>query len=284
MRINSLLDSRYQYFLIEVAFGKGYLSYKDFDTLRLIKNSARTLLLDSIILKELQQNGLVWLPLKKYEDIQIIWMDYKENYFDDSRPNKLSVEDILNDDDDDENGIFELPVKIFNMNEEARKNMHNTPWGQFAKDDMHSPLNMYDLQIAHLKGFNIEDVNNIEHILSNVNGVAKFHILDRYAIIIAPAKAYSTSEVKLNVQHALYHALGFDEEVYAGIEEDTWCKKSKELFDSGKENYILLLPNGQAQIIYDMSSESEQKILSLIKTVENVIVVKNGEFYEVNGN
>ena len=216
---------------------------------------------------------------------QIVWEDFKLNYID--RPSEEKEEDdeediIFEDDDENMRGLEMMMMGPMN----AMKQVHNTPWGRFAADNPISPVNLYELKVAHLKGFKVTSIPNFEQMMANIDGVALFSKLDPYFIVIAPAKLYSIQDVKSNVERAIYKALNIEikneqptlESYVAQAQSISQSKFSEE----GIQNIVMVFPepNVAVDIIENPTEKDIKEVNQLSSQLKDLIIFKNGELYE----
>jgi hypothetical protein len=215
---------------------------------------------------------------------QIIWEDFKLNYIERVNDEKEDddEEDIIFEDDDENMRGLDM---MFGQMNQARQ-IHHTPWGRFLADNPLSPVNLYELKVAHLKGFKITSIPNFEKLMSEVDGVALFAKLDPYFIVMAPAKLYSVPEVKANIERAIYKALNIeirnespDLESYAAQAQAVSHSK---FVDDGVENIVLVFPepNVEVEIMENPTEKELNEVDKLSKQLKDLIVFKNGELYE----
>lgn len=218
--------------------------------------------------------------------VTIGWEHYKTNYIDTPKSSVQMIDDI-DDDDDDEDGDIDIE-EIFNNRMQfhsLQKPMHHTPWGKFEADSPLSPVNLYDLYLGHFKGFNTNSIPNFKELMSSIEGVALWGQIDPYCVVIAPARSYSTTEVKYNIDRAIYSALGISLKNSNLDLEDyliDLCEKSEELFNNGVENFTIVFPEPNFNVVLEENpdEEKENEVEELISRIQGLIVIKNGKFYE----
>ena len=275
----SQLDKRYLWFHIDLPPNKNdfIMTYDTEETVRSVK---------SAIIKSYHDVGSEKASADSHvrqpaHDAMIAWKHYKTNY--------LTVENDsnLNDDDDDE--IDDTDDEILMMPNFLKLNQepicHFTPWGKIEADNPLSPVHLYDLQVALFRGFSVKTIPNFKALIDEIEGIAMWAILDRYSIVIAPAQTYQSIEVKVNVERAIYQALGLTMGSSV-IDEGEYIlsigEQSAELFAEGTENLIVVFPepNFAVEVIENPNEEDFKQADAMFDQVEDIIIFKNGEFYE----
>lgn len=298
-KIASLLDNRFQYFHINFSpRSKNLEFYFDkIETLNIInrandkgeiKNILEKLgakptseLTTAIINKEIATKPFI---LSK-DSIIIGWEHYRTNYIKEQKPTIDLVEDHNDDNEDDDNGDISIEDMFPGGIQFGQKQtpIHYTPWGKFDVDNPISPVNLYDLYMVHFKGFTTDFIPNFKDLMSSIEGVAIWGQIDRYCLIIAPAKAYEVLEVKYNFDKTIYSALGLTIENGGFDIEDhiiSVIEKSEELFKSGIDNFALVFPepNFGIEVIESPDEEKIKEINDLMGRVKDLVVIHNGDF------
>lgn len=216
---------------------------------------------------------------------QIVWEDFRLNYIEKSQDEKDEDDDdndIIFDDDDENMRQFEMMFGSMG----PLKQIHNTPWGRFAADNPLSPVNLYELKVAHLKGFKTTSIANFDQLIKNVDGVALFAQLDPYFIVIATAKLYSIQDVKSSIERAIYKALDIEiksespnlESYVAQAQALSHSKFSEE----GIQNIVMVFPEPHVgvEILENPSEKEINDVDQLSRQLKELIIFKNGELYE----
>lgn len=223
---------------------------------------------------------------------KIVWEDFLTNY----APNKTAFDDgedpadSLDIDDDDfhedeeegpPNGMAGMPFTILGFPGMGGDSGIQTPWGVFRKENKLAPFNFYELKIAHLRGFSSNSYSRFNEIINEIDGVAVWKLLDPYCIIVGKARLYEWPEI----------VSGFNSKFIGANNSVPAAKDKKELAqemilsyatDLNDENYIgIRFPSGKITF-YKSSNEPHyeekvQEILKLRNTIEDVIIVHNGE-------
>ena len=224
---------------------------------------------------------------------KIVWEDFLTNYapnkstFDDreedTEPLDIDDDGDFPDDEDDSpaNGMAGMPFTILGFPGMGGDSGIQTPWGVFRKENKLAPFNFYELKIAHLRGFSSNSYPKFGEIINEVEGVAVWKLLDPYCIIVGKARLYDWPEI----------VAGFNSKFIGTVSGSPAAKDKKELAqemilsyaaDLNDENYIgVRFPSGKITI-YKSSNETHyeekvQEILKLRNTIEDIIIVHNGE-------
>lgn len=210
---------------------------------------------------------------------KIIWEHFETNYL------KKNTDFDEDDDDDfedfDESEDHEMAGGPNNFMRAFRlpgfmPEVHHTPWGVFHANNPLSPVNMYDISMAHFKGFNVHTIPNFIQLMDSVDGVAVWAQHDPYCIAVGPGKLYSTMEVKLNVEKAIYDALGVTN--YNNHDKTLeYTIASTELLKNGTHNVFIRFPNGTSKVYENPSNEELSELLKLKKQINGVIIVHDGK-------
>lgn len=221
------------------------------------------------------------------DDIVIGWEHYRTNYIKEQHANipLLSGPNDSIDDDDDDDGDISIE-DMFSSGISFRQRqapVHYTPWGKFDADNPISPVNLYDLYMVHFKGFTTDFIPNFKDLMSSIEGIAIWGQIDRYCLIVAPAKAYEVLEVKYNFDKAIYSALGMTIENGGFDMEDhiiSVIERSEELFESGIDNFAVVFPEPNFGIeVFEAPDEQKIKeIHDLMGRVKDLVVIHNGDF------
>ena len=218
------------------------------------------------------------------DDIVIGWEHYRTNYVKEQHPTPSPL--IIDDDDDDEDDGDISIEDMFPGGISFRQRQiptHYTPWGKFDADNPISPVNLYDLYMVHFKGFTTDFIPNFKDLMSSVEGVAIWGQIDRYCLIVAPAKAYEALEVRYNFDKAIYSALGMTIENGGFDMEDhiiSVIERSEELFESGIDNFAVVFPepNFGIEVFEAPDEEKIKEIHDLMGRVKDLVVIHNGDF------
>lgn len=221
------------------------------------------------------------------DDIVIGWEHYRTNYVKEQHTNTTSLggpDDSIDDDDDDDSDISiedMFPGGISFRQRQAP--IHYTPWGKFDADNPISPVNLYDLYMVHFKGFTTDFIPNFKDLMSSIEGIAIWGQIDRYCLIVAPAKAYEALEVRYNFDKAIYSALGMTIENGGFDMEDhiiSVIERSEELFESGIDNFAVVFPepNFGIEVFEAPDEEKIKEIHDLMGRVKDLVVIHNGDF------
>lgn len=217
---------------------------------------------------------------------EIVWEDFKLNYIDkplDEKEEDDEEEDVIFEDDDENMRGLEM-MMMGPMN--AIQRVHNTPWGKFSPENPISPVNLYELKVAHLKGFKTTSIPNFEQLMRNVDGVALFAQLDPYFIVIAPAKLYAIQDVKSNVERAIYKALNIEiKNELPGLESyvaQAQALSNSKFLEEGIDNIVIVFPepNVGIEVLESPSQKEIGEVDQLSKQLKELIIFKNGELYE----
>jgi hypothetical protein len=207
------------------------------------------------------------------DDPKIIWMDYRENYLNSTRP---LIEDE-DDDDDNEDDEHRMP-RIFNMGMFNGDQFEITPWGKFTESDPMNPMNLYeDIHVMHFKGFDFSHMRGLTDSMNNIEGVAKWCIIDKYSAIVCVAKAYTSVEVKKNIEDTIYSNLNHRK--FSELEESA-LEAMYESQELEEDNIILVFPNGEKKTILNPSPKDIIEVDNLLSNVQNCVAFKNGDIYE----
>jgi len=215
-------------------------------------------------------------------EIIIGWENYKENYV--KVTDDIDDMDDINEDEDE--FIDTMPFKVFNMNGMEHLEAHYTPWGKFEAENPLSPINFYELSLAHFTGFTVKSFSDFNNIMVNVDGLALYKIVDPYCVVIAPAKSYEVTDVKINFERAIYKALNLTiadstnlpPEVDEGIFNAQ--QKSMDLAEAGQENLTIVFTNPEFAVeVKELNEENLLAVNRLFLQVEDLYVFRNGEYY-----
>lgn len=221
------------------------------------------------------------------DDIVIGWEHYRTNYVKErnaSIPLLGGPDDSIDDDDDDDSDISIEDMFPGGISFRQRQTpIHYTPWGKFDADNPISPVNLYDLYMVHFKGFTTDFIPNFKDLMSSIEGIAIWGQIDRYCLIVAPAKAYEALEVKYNFDKAIYSALGMTIENGGFDMEDhiiSVIERSEELFESGIDNFAVVFPepNFGIEVFEAPDEEKIKEIHDLMGRVKDLVVIHNGDF------
>ena len=221
---------------------------------------------------------------------KIVWQDYNANFVDND-DEELELENLDEDDSDfddvDENedgsnyttGIAGNGIGFFNFTKAfsgVGPNVVQGPFGAFDKNNKWAPFNFYELKLIHLYGFSSNSDPSFGIKLDSVDGVAAWRSIDPYCFIIAKARLYEWSEVKLNI------------EIMFGIrtEESEKIKQSILEINNKGPGYIgVIYPNGE----YTLTSYTEDEIdrifndcKSSIESLHGSKILLDGEIYFEN--
>jgi hypothetical protein len=219
------------------------------------------------------------------DDIVIGWEHYRTNYVKEQHAAQPLV--IDDDDDDGEEDDGDISIEdIFPGGISFRQRqipIHYTPWGKFDADNPISPVNLYDLYMVHFKGFTTDFIPNFKDLMSSIEGIAIWGQIDRYCLIVAPAKAYEIQEVKYNFNKAVYSALGMTIENGGFDMEDhiiSVIERSEELFKSGIDNFAVVFPepNFGIEVFESPDEDKIKEIHDLMGRVKDLVVIHNGDF------
>lgn len=216
---------------------------------------------------------------------EIVWEDFRLNYID--KPPEEKDEDdeedvIFEDDDENMRGLEMMMMGPMN----TIQRVHNTPWGKFSPDNPISPVNLYELKVAHLKGFKTTSIPNFDQLMKNVDGVALFAQLDPYFIVIAPAKLYALQDVKSNVERAIYRALNIEIKNESPALESYVAQaqalSNSKFLEEGIDNIVIVFPepNVGVEMLENPSPKEIGEVDQLSKQLKELIIFKNGELYE----
>lgn len=219
------------------------------------------------------------------EEVLVIWETYSGNY--DTLKNATEEPDLPDEEDDDDIPDGLMPRGLIPIHFGQQEVIPDfTPWGKFDSSNPFSPTNLYDIQIAHFKGFSATDIPELKQILNGIHGVAMWSIIDKYRVAIAPAASYNTSEVKEKVQRAIYKYFNVqfgsaDVEEYIKTLMDT---SEREYLDTQKDNVLIIFPepNFSVENICEPTEEEYAEIKRLHSMVKGLIVIKNGKFFDPN--
>jgi hypothetical protein len=208
------------------------------------------------------------------DDPKIIWMDYRENYIS-SGSNLVEDDEEIDDDSEDD----EKMPKIFSMGMfNGADNYSITPWGKFTDSDPMNPMNLYeDIHVMHFKGFDFSVLRGLENAMNNIEGIAKWRIIDKYSAIICVAKAYTSTEVKKNVEHTIYSNINHRK--FSDLEESA-IEAMQESQEIEEDHIILVFPNGEKRTIINPSKQDIVDVDNLLNNVANCVAFKNGDIYE----
>ena len=221
------------------------------------------------------------------DEVVIAWEHYKTNYLDVDQSSKNDdsddIEDLDDDDEDDGDNIISMLPNFIKLNSD--KPMHYTPWGKFDADNTLSPINLYDLRVMHFKGFTTRSIENFPKLINSIEGISIWGQIDPYFVVLAIAKMYDYETIKKNVEDAIYKALNIE------IKDDNLplhqyvldaVAQSKALFEDGIENFVIVFPepNLATEVLKDIDEKKIGAVNKLMHQIENLIVFKNGEFYE----
>ncbi len=230
------------------------------------------------------------LVLRSKDDVMIAFEHYRTNYVDIDKEKSLYKDESIDEDDDeddDENDFSDVIGSmpgIFRFGQE--KPTHYTPWGKFDADNPLSPVNLYELRAVHFKGFTTKSIPNFPSLMNTIEGVSIWGQIDPYFIVIAPAKLYDFSEVRANIEEAIYGALNIELKNDEVFDLDDYIMevagKSSTMFSEGTENFALIFPDKDFSVEYIENPTQEKivEICSLFNQINNLIVFKNGEVYE----
>ena len=221
------------------------------------------------------------------DNVVIGWEHYKTNYLDIDNSNKNDDHDDIDhdddDDDDDGDNIVGMFPNLIRLNNE--KQVHYTPWGKFDIDNPLSPINLYDIRVMHLRGFTTISIKNFPALINSIEGIAIWGQIDPYFVVIAMAKMYEFEDIKKRIEGAIYGALNIEiddddselEEYILGAGE-----KSEKLHDDGIDNFVVVFPepNLVTEILENPDEKKVDEIHRLMDQIEDLVVFKNGEFYE----
>ena len=214
-------------------------------------------------------------------NVYIIWEHFKSNYINQA---------IANDDDDDfdedeedadigedqEDGFGNL-IKVSRMLQGPILEPHYTPWGAFHPNNPMSPVNMYDLYFAHFHGFTTFTIKNFKDLMNSIEGVAIWAQHDPYTIIFGPAKTYSATEVKINIEGVLMAAMGIPPKKSTSSELEDIKEQSNNMFQNGVSNIFIRFPNGHIDVIENPSQIFINEAMDLKTKIKDVVIYMNGE-------
>jgi hypothetical protein len=192
---------------------------------------------------------------------------------DDSIDEDDALENIFDEDDEDMGGPTHGGMIFPFAKHMLPPQVQYTPWGAFNADNPLSPANMYDLQMAHFRGFTVHTIPNFIQLMDSVEGVAVWTQHDPYCIAVGPAKTYTSEEVKINVEKAIYAALGVPDFSPQPIQQ----MQSIELMNEGVHNIIVQFPNGNTTVYREPSEEQTMDLLKLKTQVDNVVIFQDGK-------
>lgn len=200
----------------------------------------------------------------------ITWESFNENYGSNlCRSVPLRGFQKINDD--------EFSYGNTEEQEQQKLDLVMTPFGDQLLGDKWSPLSMYKLQVMHLRGPIADDPWLLDR-LDKIEGVAAFHTVDRYTYILAPARLYSVTEVKQNVEEALLNKSSFVSSI------DIAKKELRETHDNtqrseGMNLYSVLYKNGTQLHINKFESDSsfELELRDGLQAGAVLIAIKNKE-------
>lgn len=200
----------------------------------------------------------------------ITWESFNENYGSNlCRSVPLRGFQKINDD--------EFSYGNTEEQEQQKLDLVMTPFGDQLLGDKWSPLSMYKLQVMHLRGPIADDPRLLDR-LDKIEGVAAFHTVDRYTYILAPARLYSVTEVKQNVEEALLNKSSFVSSI------DIAKKELRETHDNtqrseGMNLYSVLYKNGTQLHINKFESDSsfELELRDGLQAGAVLIAIKNKE-------
>lgn len=221
------------------------------------------------------------------EEVLVIWEAYSGNY--DTVKHNIEESEISDEEEYDDDFADDMKVKgliPIHIGGQQEIIPDFTPWGKFDSSNPFSPTNLYDIQIAHFKGFSASDIPELKQILNGIHGVAMWSIIDKYRVAIAPAASYNTSEVKEKVQNAIYKYFNVqfgtkDMEEYIKSLMDT---SEREYLDTQKDNILIIFPqpNFSVENICEPTEEDYAEIKRLHSMVKGLLVIKNGKFFNPN--
>lgn len=211
--------------------------------------------------------------------VYIVWEHFKSNYInqkDDEEEDDFEDEEVGEFDEESEGGLGNL-LRVSRMLQPITMDAHFTPWGAFHPSNPMSPVNMYDLYFAHFHGFTTFTVKNFKDLMNRIEGVAIWAQHDPYTVIIGPAKTYSASEVKSNVESVLMGALGVPMKKANNKELEEMKAQSADMFKNGMNNLYLLFPNGSIDILENPSQADIKEAVELKTKIKDLILYMNGE-------
>lgn len=161
--------------------------------------------------------------------------------------------------------------------EQQKLDLVMTPFGDQILGDKWSPLTMYELQVMHLRGPIADDPRLLDR-LDKIQGVAAFHVVDRYTYIIAPGRLYSVTEVKQNVEEVLLNKSSFTPAIDIAKKELRENHENAETLE-GMNLYSILYKNGTQLHINKLKSDSsfESELRDGLRAGAVLIAIKNKE-------
>lgn len=204
---------------------------------------------------------------------EIIWEHFQSNY-DGPKNNQDMDFDDEDDNDMDIDGPMAMPIPVSFLNQSMVDMIDYTPWGAFHKSNPLSPSNMYDLWLAHFRGFKAQSIPDFVGVMNNIDGVAVWAQHDPYCVIIGPGKAYDPNQVKRNVEDALLGPRIAP--LITNLSELTLSTHT----EKGVDVIGALYPDGTHQIWENPSEDELKDILELPKLITELTLFKNGKPYE----
>lgn len=270
------LDKQYRFIHINLSGeNKPEIKYDSLKTLYDFCLRDKRLGLFGIFEDVLTENGIDVEDINdEIDDPKIIWMDYRENYL-------ISERNVLEEIDDDDEDEDEKIPRIFSMgmfNGMQQDQNSITPWGKFTDLDPMNPMNLYeDIHVMHFKGFDFSHMRGLESSMNNIEGIARWSIIDKYSAIICVAKVYTSAEVKKNVEDTIYFNLGHQK--FSNLEESA-LQAQMESEELEEDHILLVFPNGEKRTIINPSEQDVAEVSNLLNNVQNCIAFKNGDIYE----
>lgn len=213
---------------------------------------------------------------------KIVWEDYNANFVDhdDESESNNAEDDIGFDDIDDEDehdinasNIVNPGVGFFSFTKsfaDLGSDVVQSPFGTFHKRNKWAPFNFYELKLIHLYGFSSQSDSAFGIKLDAVDGVAAWRCIDPYCFIIAKAKLYNWTEVKLNLEIAFGVRTMESEKIRQSIIE----------IKNKGEGYIgVIYPNGE----YILNDYDNSNIDSLVDQYKLIIENLNGSKILIDG-
>lgn len=213
-------------------------------------------------------------------NVYIIWEHFKSNYINqnnDEEEDEFDDEEDLDEMGNDQEDGFGNLIKMSRMLRSPQIDAHFTPWGAFHPNNPMSPVNMYDLYFAHFHGFTTFSIPNFKDIMNSIEGVAIWAQHDPYTIIFGPAKTYSATEVKMNIDAVLMSALGIPPKKSENSELEMMKNQSQQLFKEGVINIFIRFPNGTIDILKNPSQSEIKEAIDLKTKIKDVVLYMNGE-------